>query len=198
MQTSRPTGAPPAWSTPVRALSSDDANASAERLNANLTNGWRPNDHEEHSWNDKLLETSIILNGLVNTIRTGSDSVLGCFFQGEPVGLAVLKRPLASAPGHVVVSDIVAHPGATGVGGMLLEQAVATSMTWGFGGRLRALPLSREAEGAYQALGFVEKDGAMVLSPATSEKWFNDKGSWRLRKYSGKPAPDESFGMGQK
>ncbi len=101
--------------------------------------------------------------------------------QGAPAGLMSVSVPEI---GNVKIQGIVTRPDTKGVGGALIEQAVAIAMHHRRGGmvELQYLPNSG-AKQAYEALGFTWIGGlTMVLDPSKSAKWAMEGGDWKLQK----------------
>jgi len=178
----------------IRILAPVEADAAVRTLRERVESDCKPvpldlySTAEEHAWNERLEATSMILRHL-----HGGDAstVLGCFFDGEPVGLAFVDRP-PPAPGDQGPSDeaiadgaplrfLVTHPLSSGAGSALIEEAVALSQEWGYRGNLRLTSL--DAGAVYRALGFEGNDFKMTLRPATSDKWSSREGRWCLKQY---------------
>jgi len=183
-------------SAPVRLLDRDEISGAVQRFAASLMDGWvgsgqvveNPSD-EQIAWHARLGETAVVLSKL--TSRT--DFALGCFFDGEPIGLATIDNPRDGLSGPdrarskgLKVVHAVTHPGAAGAGGALMERAVNLSQAQGYEGKLHLYPMSLAAASAYKALGFVQRGVEMTLtpsSPTNRDRWVHQDGEWRLKKY---------------
>jgi len=199
-----PQGAAQSTAQPsIRNMQPEAARAAATQMLQNL---WPPkmvtNTPEEQRWNERLLDSRMMLNSITKHARK-SDSAVGCYFEGQPVGLALISvsgeleahDDLDHSKG-VVVDYIVSHPGTTGVGGALIEHMVNTSAESGLGGRVQLSQVSTSGKAAYLALGFIEEGGLkMTLTPSAghnAERWTQQDGQWRLKKYVAKPLPTSS------
>jgi hypothetical protein len=120
-------------------------------------------DTAQKDWTDKLHQTQFILRKL----DTRSEIVIGCSFDGDPIGLAALRTPDADAMNAnkgLELVNMVTHPGGTGAGGALIERAADVSSARGFEGRLQVVPMGTAATAAYAALGFVWDGELMTLT----------------------------------
>jgi hypothetical protein len=125
---------------------------------------------------DRLMDTHAMILRMEMSPHMGS-TIQACYVGDQPVGFVALE------PREIPYVDTVfTHPGLKDVGGVLIEQAVKTSIEWGKGGKLKLTPLST-AQDAYERLGFVLEGNAMTLDPVTSDKWCLHNGEWRLREY---------------
>lgn len=106
---------------------------------------------------------------------------LGYFVGGRLDGVITLSQ----VGEHFEVSTIATHPGSTGAGGALMEQAATLAEQSGHQGRLKLVPLQGSIK-AYEALGFKPTgvEDYMQLDPRTSpDVWALQDGKWRLRKH---------------
>jgi hypothetical protein len=184
---------------PCRLLSPAQAEEAAARFRANLDKGWQAADTpgaessaEQIVWHERLVQTSMVLSSVALEVDD-ADAVLGMFFDGEPIGMAVLRRPSLSAADagteratHARVVEFVTHPGAGGAGGVMVEQMVNLSESWGCEGRLLLGPNGDETKAIYRSFGFIERQGRMLLTPADGEgPWSRDHGPWQLARHAG-------------
>lgn len=84
------------------------------------------------------------------------------------------------------VEIVATHPGSTGVGSALFEEAATASHRQGYQGRLQLTPITERSKEAYKALGFVEDGPKWTLNPASPEnqdRWCCQDGRWKLKRY---------------
>lgn len=190
------------WSDkpPINELTGDAVTSMLEKFEENLT-GWKiPSSHvessggststpsavniltdEQKAWNTRVEDTSDKINAGFVAAYT-DDTVLAYSVNDQPVGILVMSN---TDPPYIL--QMATHPGSTGAGGALIEEAVNKSQGWGKKGKLKLKPLNDAAAKAYEAWGFKRVASGMELDPLDNDKWIKTNGEWRLKKYQDKP-----------
>jgi GNAT superfamily N-acetyltransferase len=116
-------------------------------------------------------------------------------YGGLALGLLAITLSQTTYPNHLVINDLLAHPGTEGGGATLLEYAATVSERNGRHGRLWLYSLNQNATDFYTRMGFVpdgmsgpDGGGEMTLDPAKREDiWAMGNGrQWVVRTYLGK------------
>jgi len=172
----------------VRPLNADEAEDAAQRLIADVRSlldarGSGVPSTRQAEWQNRLDNTLKIAGQL----DEDADFVMGCFFEGQPIGLITLNRPSegdSSGRRALEIEDFVTHPRSTGAGSALMEQAATVSHRQGYGGNLFVLAQDGSRE-AYEAMGFITDGIWMTLNPSSPEncnQWQLQSGEWRRKK----------------
>jgi hypothetical protein len=135
---------------------------------------------EQNAWNKRV-------DDVVNKINAGfiaaytDDTTTAYSVNKEPVGMLIMTN--AEIP---YVTQMATHPGQTGAGGALIEEAVNKSVSWGAEGKLRLKPENKDLDPVYEAWGFKRVPTGMELDPNGNDEWIRQDGKWRLAKYKDK------------
>ena len=133
-------------------------------------------DDEQKQWSDRVEDAILMCN--VYSALTPADAQFLYQVDGVPVGVITMDRR-HQAINTPYIQVFVTHPGSSGAGAALLEQAVKKSIEYGGLGQLLVSPIDSSSP-AYEALGFSKIAGGLLLDPAKSEKWQLFGDAWRL------------------
>ncbi len=132
---------------------------------------------QQERYNDRIDAT----NHIAST-DFGGANVYEYRVDGRPIGLMQLNKD--GYADKLDIALLVAHPGASLAGAILVEFAAQKSDKWNMKGKLALMAADDEAMKFYEELGF-EHDGIMNLDPNKSDKWSRGaKNQWVLTKYS--------------
>jgi hypothetical protein len=136
---------------------------------------------EQEAWNKRVDDVVDKINAGFIAAYT-EDTVAAYSVNEKPVGMLIITN--ADIP---YVTQMATHPGQTGAGGALMEQAVNTSVRWGAEGKVRLKPQNAGVAAIYETWGFKRVPTGMELDPKDNDKWIMQDGDYRLKKYQDQP-----------
>lgn len=185
------------WITvaPIHVLKPQEIHARLEAFRANITSWygeskaheqWAPDAKAAAEWNDR----KGAMQQMIWWPFDDAEVVAEYRIDGAPIALIGLKT--AKRAERTIVHGLVSHPGASLGGAVMIEWALNHAWTQWHRSDLELHSLDDESTKFYKRIGFVEDDLAakpgpeeLKLQPASSDKWVNLSGGWKLREYLG-------------